>query len=83
MHATTVAIDLAKDVFELAFADAHGRILERKRFYPVPRSRGVCCSIRRCGWSSVSGRVERALHAAPADDQHAVRLLPARDVRVK
>jgi hypothetical protein len=27
MHATTVAIDLAKDVFELAFADAQGRIL--------------------------------------------------------
>ena len=31
MHATTVAIDLAKDVFELAFADGGGRILERKR----------------------------------------------------
>lgn len=31
MDATTVAIDLAKDVFELAFADAQGRISERKR----------------------------------------------------
>lgn len=31
MHATTVAIDLAKDVFELAFADAEHRIVERKR----------------------------------------------------
>ena len=31
MHATTVAIDLAKEVFELAFADGAGRILERKR----------------------------------------------------
>ena len=31
MHATTVAIDLAKDVFELAYADPAGRILERKR----------------------------------------------------
>jgi len=38
MHATpnnaavsTVAIDLAKDVFELAFADADARILERRR----------------------------------------------------
>ena len=30
MHATTVAIDLAKDVFELAFADAERRI-ERSR----------------------------------------------------
>ena len=29
MHASTVAIDLAKGVFELAFADAQGRIIER------------------------------------------------------
>ncbi len=28
---TTVAVDLAKDVFELAFADANARILERRR----------------------------------------------------
>jgi hypothetical protein len=27
MDATTVAIDLAKDVFELAFADTHGRCI--------------------------------------------------------
>jgi hypothetical protein len=31
MHASTVAIDLAKEVFELAFADAQGRVIERKR----------------------------------------------------
>lgn len=31
MNATTVAIDLAKDVFELAWADAQGRVLARKR----------------------------------------------------
>ena len=31
MHASTVAIDLAKDVFELAFADDQGRVIERKR----------------------------------------------------
>jgi hypothetical protein len=31
MHATTVAVDLAKDVFELAFADAQGWVVERKR----------------------------------------------------
>ncbi len=31
MHATTVAVDLAKDVFEMAFADAHYRIVERER----------------------------------------------------
>lgn len=31
MHATTVAVDLAKDVFEVALANRVGRILERKR----------------------------------------------------
>ena len=31
MHASTVAIDLAKEVFQLAFADDRGRVLERKR----------------------------------------------------
>ena len=31
MNATTVAVDLAKEVFELAFADADGRVVERKR----------------------------------------------------
>lgn len=30
MDATTVAIDLAKDVFELVFADAQGHIVERR-----------------------------------------------------
>ena len=29
--ATTVAVDLAKNVFELAYADAHGRIVQRAR----------------------------------------------------
>ena len=31
MDATTVAVDLAKDVFELAMANRTGRIVERKR----------------------------------------------------
>ncbi len=31
MDATTVAVDLAKDVFEVALANQVGRILERKR----------------------------------------------------
>lgn len=31
MHTTIVAIGLAKEVFELAFTDARGRVLERKR----------------------------------------------------
>jgi len=36
MHATTVAIDLAKDVFELCFADDAGRVLARKRLRRGP-----------------------------------------------
>ena len=31
MHYATVAIDLAKDAFELAAADAMGPVVERKR----------------------------------------------------
>jgi hypothetical protein len=31
MDATTVALDLAKDVFEVALANRGGRIFERKR----------------------------------------------------
>ena len=34
--AVMLAIDLAKDVFELAFADAAGRIVERKRLKRKP-----------------------------------------------
>jgi hypothetical protein len=34
--ARTVAIDLAKDVFELAFADAEHRIVARKRLARGP-----------------------------------------------
>ena len=31
MHATTVAIDLAKDIFELAFADAEAQIVAARQ----------------------------------------------------
>ena len=31
MHANTVAVDLAKDMFELASTDDRGRDVERKR----------------------------------------------------
>ncbi len=31
MNATTVAVDLAKNVFELAVADGHWRVIERHR----------------------------------------------------
>jgi transposase len=80
MHATTVAIDLEKEVFELAFADAQGRIVERKRLSRSAFSR--CLSNRpplrvvmeACGSAHHWARVFQA-------QGHRVRLLPARDVR--
>lgn len=80
MHATTVAIDLAKDVFELAFADPAGRILERKRltrraFSRVMENRpAVTVVMEACGSAHHWGRRFEALG-------HSVCLLPARDVR--
>jgi len=46
MHSTTVAVDLAKNVFELAVADAEGKIGERLR---LNRSRfsSFLCIVRR------------------------------------
>ena len=41
MDATTVAIDLAKDIFEVALANRAGRILERKRLTRRPFERFV------------------------------------------
>ena len=48
MHATpsnvaisTVAIDLAKPVFEFAFADADARIIERRRVNRTEMSRSL------------------------------------------
>lgn len=80
MNATTVAIDLAKDVFELAFADAAGRIHERKRLsrQALPR----CLENRpplevvmeACGSAHYWARRFQVMG-------HAVRLLPPRDVR--
>ena len=80
MHATTVAIDLAKDVFELAFADAGGRIMERKRlsrraFEQVLENRQpMSVVMEACGSAHYWARRFQA-------QGHAVRLLPARDVR--
>src|SRR5688572_33239077 len=80
MHATTVAIDLAKEVFELAFADAQGRILERRRL--TRRRFGRCLGnhapltvvMEACGSAHYWARHFQA-------QGHQVRLLPARDVR--
>jgi len=80
MHATTVAIDLAKEVFELAFADPAGRILERKRLTRRAFSRvmdnrpPMTVVMEACGSAHYWGRRFQA-------QGHVVRLLPARDVR--
>lgn len=80
MHATTVAIDLAKEVFELAFADPAGHILERKRLTRRAFSRAMenraplTVVMEACGSAHYWGRRFQA-------QGHAVRLLPPRDVR--
>ena len=80
MHASTVAIDLAKEVFELAFADTQGRVLERKRllrkaFARVMEQRPpMRVLMEACGSAHYWGR-------RFARQGHTVRLIPARDVR--
>lgn len=80
MHASTVAIDLAKEVFELAFADAQGRVIERKRlsrktFARVMEQRPpMRVLMEACGSAHYWGRRFQRRG-------HAVRLIPARDVR--
>jgi transposase len=80
MHASTVAIDLAKEVFELAFADARGRVLGRKRlsrkaFARVMEQRPpLRVVMEACGSAHYWGRCFQR-------QGHTVRLIPARDVR--
>jgi transposase len=80
MHATTVAIDLAKDVFELGFADAGHRVLERQR---LSRKAFAHCLDNRaplrvvmeaCGSAHYWGRRFQALGHQPV-------LIAPRDVR--
>ena len=80
MNATTVAIDLAKDVFELAYSDGNGRIVERKRvnrkvFSTLFDNRApLRIVMEACGSAHYWGRrFQRA--------GHTVVLLPAHDVR--
>ena len=78
--AVMLAIDLAKDVFELAFADAAGRIVERKRLKRKPFAQ--CLQNRAplrvvmeaCGSAHAWARRFARLG-------HAVELLPAQHVR--
>jgi transposase len=80
MHATTVAVDLAKDVFELAFADAQGRVIERKRLSRKAFARtleqrpALRVLMEACGSAHYWGRRFQR-------QGHTVRLIPARDVR--
>jgi transposase len=80
MHATTVAIDLAKEIFELAFADADHHIVQRKRlsrrtFGRVLENHApVRVVMEAC--SSAHYWARRFVRQG-----HSVRLLPARDVR--
>ena len=87
MHATpeslptsTVAIDLAKDVFELAFADAQGRIVERRRLSrrafatALDNREPLLVVMEACGSAHYwARRFQRT--------GHRVELLPAHDVR--
>jgi hypothetical protein len=54
MDATTLATDLAKAVFELKLADAHGRIIERKR---LSRSAFFRCLANADNNSDLRGRL--------------------------
>lgn len=78
--AATVAIDLAKDVFELAFADASDHIVERKRLKRGPFA--TCLDNRppprvvmeACGSAHAWARRFQRLG-------HSITLLPAQHVR--
>lgn len=80
MNATTVAIDLAKDVFELAFADTGFRIIERKR---VRRSALAALFENRSPLHIVMEACGSAHYWARRFERmgHRVTLLPAHDVR--
>ena len=78
--AVRVGIDLAKDVFELAFADAAGRIIERKR---LSRKAFATCLDNRPPLRVVMEACGSAHYWARRFQRagHTVVLLPAHDVR--
>lgn len=79
MHSTVIAVDLAKDVFEIAIANRTGRILERQRLSRAKFSRFITTTepatliIEACGSAHHWGRVATAAG-------HEVRMLPAQYV---
>jgi transposase len=81
MDATTVAVDLAKDVFEVALANRAGRIVERKRLNRRQFARfvdgleaGTTVVMEGCGTAHYWGRRAQVRGAV-------VRLLPVQYVR--
>jgi transposase len=80
MNSTTVAVDLAKNVFELAVADADWRISERQR---LNRARFAAFFVNRTPCRVVMEACGSAHYWARriAACGHEVRLLPAQYVR--
>ena len=81
MNAMTVAVDLAKDVFEVAVANRAGRIVERKRLtrrqfahFIDALPAGTTVVMEACGTAHYWGRRCLAHHLS-------VRLLPPQYVR--
>jgi transposase len=81
MDATTVAVDLAKDVFEVALANRAGRIVDRRRLTRRQFGRfvegldsGTTVVMEACGTAHYWGRRCQARGVA-------VRLLPVQYVR--
>src|SRR5512147_2628686 len=80
MNAKTIAIDLAKDVFEVALADVQGRIIGRERLKRadfanfMANQAPATVLMEACGTAHHWGRVFSAWG-------HEVRLLPANYVR--
>jgi transposase len=80
MDPTTIGVDLAKSVFELALADRHGHVIDRRRltrrqFERFLATQPPCHLIMEtCGTAHHWGRTARG-HG------HQVTLLPAQDVR--
>ena len=80
MNATTVAVDLAKNVFELAVADGEWRIVERHR---LNRARFARFFVHRAPCQVVMEACGSAHHWARRilAEGHSVRLLPAHYVK--
>jgi transposase len=81
MDATTMAVDLAKDVFQVALLNRHGRVIERKRLTRPQFERvveglpaGTEVLMEACGTAHYWGRRCQARG-------HRVRLLPAQYVQ--